>query len=54
MEVPEVLRSGDHEAIERWRRTAARERTQRKRPDLVEDTTVRATPSGHAPDGTSR
>jgi tRNA (guanine37-N1)-methyltransferase len=32
--VPEVLRSGDHGAVERWRRDAAREKTRRNRPDL--------------------
>ncbi len=36
-EVPQILLSGDHEAIERWRRDAAREKTRRNRPDLVED-----------------
>jgi tRNA (guanine37-N1)-methyltransferase len=34
MGVPEVLRSGDHGAIERWRREAAREKARRNRPDL--------------------
>jgi tRNA (guanine37-N1)-methyltransferase len=34
MAVPEVLRSGDHGAVERWRREAAREKTRRNRPDL--------------------
>ena len=34
MTVPEVLRSGDHGAIERWRREAALEKTRRNRPDL--------------------
>ena len=34
MSVPEVLRSGDHGAIERWRREAALEKTRRNRPDL--------------------
>jgi tRNA (guanine37-N1)-methyltransferase len=36
MKVPDVLLSGDHGAIERWRRDAAREKTRRNRPDLVE------------------
>ena len=36
MEVPETLRSGDHAAIERWRREAALEKTRRNRPDLLE------------------
>jgi tRNA (guanine37-N1)-methyltransferase len=35
MSVPEVLRSGDHGAVERWRRDAAREKTRRNRPDLA-------------------
>jgi len=33
--VPEVLRSGDHGAIEEWRRAAAEEKTRRNRPDLL-------------------
>jgi tRNA (guanine37-N1)-methyltransferase len=35
MTVPDVLLSGDHAAIERWRREAAREKTRRNRPDLL-------------------
>ncbi|PWN01763.1 tRNA (guanosine(37)-N1)-methyltransferase TrmD [Nocardioides silvaticus] len=34
-EVPEVLRSGDHGAIARWRRDQARRRTAERRPDLL-------------------
>jgi tRNA (guanine37-N1)-methyltransferase len=34
--VPEVLRSGHHAEIERWRRTQAAERTRRRRPDLLD------------------
>lgn len=37
MQVPEVLVSGDHAAIERWRRDAAIAKTARNRPDLLED-----------------
>lgn len=33
--VPEVLRSGDHAAIERWRRKQALGRTWQRRPDLL-------------------
>ncbi len=33
--VPEVLRSGDHQAIARWRAARAQEITQRRRPDLA-------------------
>ena len=37
MKVPEVLLSGNHAEIERWRREAAIEKTKRKRPDLLKD-----------------
>jgi tRNA (guanine37-N1)-methyltransferase len=33
--VPEVLVSGDHARIERWRRARALERTRQRRPDLL-------------------
>lgn len=33
--VPEILLSGDHARIRAWREKAARERTARRRPDLV-------------------
>jgi tRNA (guanine37-N1)-methyltransferase len=36
MAVPELLVSGDHEAIRRWRRRKALEKTLRNRPDLIE------------------
>ena len=36
MAVPEVLVSGDHEQIRRWRRRVALEKTLRNRPDLLE------------------
>ena len=35
-EVPEVLRSGDHARIARWRRAMALARTLERRPDLLE------------------
>jgi len=35
-EVPEVLLSGDHAAIERWRHGRMVERTRERRPDLME------------------
>jgi tRNA (guanine37-N1)-methyltransferase len=35
-DVPEVLRSGDHGRVERWRRAEALARTMRRRPDLIE------------------
>jgi len=37
LDVPDVLLSGDHAAIERWRLAAALEKTRRNRPDLLED-----------------
>jgi tRNA (guanine37-N1)-methyltransferase len=36
MAVPEVLVSGDHEQIRRWRRRIALEKTLRNRPDLLQ------------------
>ena len=35
LEVPEVLLSGNHAEIERWRREAAEAKTRRNRPDLL-------------------
>lgn len=35
--VPDVLRSGDHEAIRRWRRQQSLARTWLRRPDLLQD-----------------
>jgi tRNA (guanine37-N1)-methyltransferase len=36
MSVPDVLVSGNHAEIQRWRREAALEKTRRNRPDLLE------------------
>ena len=36
MKVPDVLLSGDHGAVEKWRVNEARERTRQRRPDLLE------------------
>ena len=47
LEVPAVLRSGDHGAVERWRRQQALERTRRLRPDLLD----RASDGPEAPPG---
>lgn len=38
-EVPPILLSGDHAAIARWRREQAIQRTQRRRPDLLQKAT---------------
>ena len=37
MKVPEVLLSGNHAEIERWRKEAAIVKTKRKRPDLLKE-----------------
>lgn len=37
MDVPEVLLSGDHARVARWRRHSSLERTHRLRPDLLRD-----------------
>ncbi len=37
MDVPEVLLSGDHARVRRWRRLSSVERTARWRPDLIDD-----------------
>jgi tRNA (guanine37-N1)-methyltransferase len=40
MAVPEVLASGNHDEIRRWRRRAALEKTLQNRPDLLEQATL--------------
>jgi tRNA (guanine37-N1)-methyltransferase len=35
LQVPDALLSGDHAAVERWRREAAIDKTRRNRPDLL-------------------
>ncbi len=40
--VPDILLSGDHGAVERWRREQALERTRARRPDLLESGQERA------------
>lgn len=42
LEVPEVLRSGDHGRVAQWRRRMAIERTARVRPDLLGDAELTA------------
>lgn len=42
LEVPEVLLSGDHAAVERWRRRQSLLATARKRPDLLADVELSA------------
>ncbi len=37
LEVPEVLRNGNHAAIDRWRREQSRLLTREKRPDLLDE-----------------
>ena len=40
MGVPEVLASGNHEEIRRWRRRTALEKTLRNRPDLLDESVL--------------
>ncbi len=40
MEVPQVLLSGNHDEIRRWRRRKALEKTLRNRPDLLDRTSL--------------
>ncbi len=35
MDVPEILKSGNHAEVDRWRRKQAAERTRLRRPDLI-------------------
>ena len=42
MKVPEMLVSGNHEEIRRWRRRAALQKTVRNRPDLLEHVALSA------------
>ena len=35
--VPEIVRSGDHARVARWRRAQALHRTRARRPDLLAD-----------------
>ena len=53
--VPEVLRSGNHAAIARWREERAREITRHRRPDLMAPDRRRGVPGAAegAPDGAS-
>jgi tRNA (guanine37-N1)-methyltransferase len=37
LEVPDVLLSGDHQQIAKWREQSSRERTAKRRPDLLTD-----------------
>ena len=37
MKVPDVLISGNHQAIEKWRQQQAQQRTQQRRPDLLKE-----------------
>lgn len=46
-EVPEILLSGDHAAIERWRRDAASARTREVRPDLADPRSRRTAARTH-------
>lgn len=40
LKVPDVLLSGDHNAIAKWREEQAMDRTRKRRPDLLDDESV--------------
>ncbi len=40
MEVPEILLSGDHDAVDAWRQEQSRQRTEVRRPDLLNNEEV--------------
>lgn len=40
MHVPEILRSGDHKAVTKWRRRESLKRTLQRRPDLLNSVTL--------------
>ena len=44
MKVPEILLSGDHGAVDRWRRCESIRRTQERRPDIFESLEPTLTP----------
>ena len=44
LKVPDVLMSGNHELIRRWREEQALQRTRARRPDLLTGETAQATP----------
>ena len=46
LEVPGILLSGDHEAVERWRAARAAEATRTKRPDLIDEFSKGTAPLG--------
>jgi tRNA (guanine37-N1)-methyltransferase len=48
--VPDVLVSGDHSQIARWRERRAQERTQERRPDLIGNTDRNTDTTGDSPD----
>ena len=49
MKVPEVLLSGDHERVKRWRREMSLKLTRERRPDLLEKSSVAGEKKSPAP-----
>ena len=49
MKVPEVLLSGDHERVKRWRREMSLKLTRERRPDLLEQSSVNGQKKSPAP-----
>lgn len=50
MRVPDVLLSGDHGAVDAWRRRSALERTAQLRPDLLADAQLSASEQAYVAD----
>lgn len=48
MKVPDILLSGDHEAVRRWRQRAAAEETREKRPELLDEDERSTAPEGRS------
>jgi tRNA (guanine37-N1)-methyltransferase len=51
LDVPSILTSGDHGAVDRWRREQAMERTRARRPDLLPERTDTPPAPGPRPRG---
>ena len=46
LQVPEILLSGNHAEIEKWRAEQARKRTAKRRPDLLQEPNDRTNETG--------
>ena len=53
MDVPDVLCSGDHGAIARWRQAQREQRTRERRPELLRAWLEKTAQAGHSPESSS-